>query len=179
MIIRTIAKVLALLNSNSRAGELGAGIAFGLLLALIPGGNLLFYSLFALAFFLKINLGLTIVSLFVFSLVVPPLDPSLNQLGLWLLTRPFLYDGFTGAYGTPVVPWTHFNNTLVMGGLVAGLLLYVPATILFTRLVRLYRDRVHARFMQSKLVKRFTQVPIIQKLSSAVQKARRYWPKSA
>jgi uncharacterized protein (TIGR03546 family) len=179
MIIRTIAKVIALLNSNSRAGEVGAGIAYGLLLALIPGGNLLFYLLFALAFLLKINLGLTIVSLFVFSIFVPLFDPLLDQLGLWVLTLPSLYEGYTGAYGTPVVPWTRFNNTLVMGGLVAGAVLFVPATLLFTRLVRLYRDRVHARFMQSKLVKRFTQIPLVQKLSAAVRGVRRYWPKSA
>ncbi|MFP4375751.1 MAG: TIGR03546 family protein [Spirochaetales bacterium] len=179
MIIRTIAQVLALLNSNSRAGEVGAGIAFGLLLALIPGGNLLFYLLFALAFFLKINLGLTIVSLFVFSIFIPLVDPALSRLGYWILTRPALFDQFTGAYATPVVPWTQFNNTLVMGGLAVGLIAYLPATLLFTQLVRLYRDHVHATFMQSKLVKRFTQIPLIQKLASATQQVRRYWPKSA
>ena len=52
-----IAKFLAALNANSRPGEIGAAAAFGFMLALIPGGNLLWFALFILVFLLKVHLA--------------------------------------------------------------------------------------------------------------------------
>ncbi|TVR54732.1 MAG: TIGR03546 family protein [Spirochaetaceae bacterium] len=179
MIIRLVAKLIALLNSNGRASEIGAGIAFGLWLALVPGGNLLFFALALTAFLVKINLGLTIVSFAVFLPIVPIADRLLDRIGYWILTRAPLEPVFARLLSTTIVPWTRFNDTIVMGGLVVGVVLFVPVAALATLFVRLYRRYIHARIAQSKIVKAIKATPIAQKLSAAIAQVRRVWPAAA
>lgn len=179
MIIRTIAKLLALLNSNNRAGEIGAAIALGLWLALVPAASLIFVALALVAFLAKVNLGMTIVSFLVFRLVAPALDPTLDSVGYWVLTLPSLGDFYASVYALPVVPFTRFNDTLVAGGLVSGAVLFVPVTLVSGLFVRLYRKHIHARIANSKLVKAFMATPFAQKVAGAVRGVQRVWPTSA
>ena len=179
MIIRLIAKLIALLNSNGRASEIGAGVAYGLLLALIPGGNLLFVALALVAFLVKINLGLTLVSFGLLSVVVPVFDPLLDRVGMAILSIESLRPLYTSLAATPIVPWTQFNNTLVMGALAAGIVLFIPVTLLAAVLVRLYRKHVHARIAQSKIVAAIKATPIARKIAAALAQVRRVWPTTA
>ncbi len=176
MVIRLVAKLLALLNSNRRSVEIGASIAFGLWLALVPSANLLFAGLVLLAFLVKINLGMTIVSFLVFLLIVPAVDPTLNALGARVLAAPSLQDLYRSAYATPVVPFTRFNDTLVAGSFVGGAALFVPVTLFGMFLVRLYRKHVHGRIANSKLVKAIMASPLAQKIASAMKQVQRVWP---
>ena len=175
MILRTIGKLVALLNSNSRPSEIGAGIAYGLLLALIPGGNLLFVALLVLLVFLKINLGLTLVFGLIFTALTPIVDPLLDDLGVWILTNPALGSVFATLYSVEPLPWTRFNDALVTGGLAAGLALYLPVTLVGSVLVRLYRKHVHDRIANSRIVKAIARVPLVQKLAAATGNARQLW----
>jgi uncharacterized protein (TIGR03546 family) len=178
VILRTIGKLVALLNSNSRPGEIGAGIAYGLLLALVPANNLLFVLLAVLLFFIKVNLGLAIVFSLIFSLLTPIVDPLVNQIGVWLLTNPSLESAFATAYSIDPLPWTRFNDGLVLGGFVVGIALFVPVLLSATLLVRLYRKHIHDRIANSRLVKAITRVPIVQKIVSAANKARAIWSRA-
>ncbi len=179
MIIRTLGKLIALLNSNSRPGEIGAGIAYGFVLAVVPANNLLWLALFVLAFLVKINLGLTLVFSLLFSLLTPFVDPLVDSLGVLILSSPLLEELLAALYAVDPMPWTRFNHALVTGGLVSGLLLFVPLTVTSALLVRLYRRHVHDRIINSKLVKAFTKLPIVQKIGAAAVQARRLWPGAA
>ncbi|MFW5789083.1 MAG: TIGR03546 family protein [Spirochaetota bacterium] len=179
MIVRMIAKLLALLNSNSRAVEVGAALALGLWLALMPAANLLFAALVVLVFLVKVNLGMTIASFLVLSLVAPALDPVLDAIGFRILTAPALEDLYTTVYAQPVVPLTRFNDTLVAGAFVSGAALFVPVTALGVVLVRLYRKYIHAKIADSKLVKAVMATPFAQKVAAAVRGVRRVWPTAA
>jgi len=176
MVIRLVAKLLALLNSNRRSVEIGASIAFGLWLALVPAPNLLFAALVLLVFLVKINLGMTIISFLVFLLMVPAVDPLLNALGAEVLTVPSLQGFYRSAYATPIVPLTRFNDTLVAGSFVGGAALFVPVMLLGMLLVRLYRKYIHARIAHSKIVKAIMASPLAQKIAAAVKQVQRVWP---
>jgi uncharacterized protein (TIGR03546 family) len=178
MIIRTLAKLIALLNSNRRAAEVGAAIAFGFWIALVPATNLIFAALVLVVFLVKVNLGMAIVSALVLSLVVPALDPLLNRLGEAILLAPGLEPVFTRMADMPVVPWTRFNDTLVMGTFVGGAVAFVPVMLLAVLLVHLYRKHVHAKIANSKIVKAFMATPFVQKLVRALRGVRRVWPAS-
>ncbi len=67
--IKGIARLIVALNANTRPGEIAAGAAFGLLLALVPGGNLLWSVLFILTFFLKINMAMELLLLGLLALI--------------------------------------------------------------------------------------------------------------
>src|SRR6056297_3503837 len=138
MIIKWIIKIFKAINSNKKPNELAAGVAFGLLLALIPGNNLLWISIFILTFFLKINLSMEFVFLAVFKLFIFILDPLLHSIGLFALNFNIFESIYTDFYNTPILPYTEFNNTIVMGGLLAGAILWYPVYKLSNKAILKY-----------------------------------------
>ncbi len=176
MIIRFIAKLLALLNSNRKPFQIGAGIAFGLFLALLPAANLAFAAVVLVVFLVRVHLGITLVAFLLFSLIVPAFDGLLNDLGFWLLSIPALQDLYSRVYEMPIVPLTRFNNTLVAGSLLSGIVLWAPVALLSMLLVNLYRKHIHARIVNSKLVKAFMATPFAQRVAAAMRTFQSVWP---
>jgi uncharacterized protein (TIGR03546 family) len=167
MLIGKFVRLAAAINANSRPGEIAAGIAFGMLLALIPSGNLLWIVLFAATFFLPAEL----VFLALFKLIAPLLDGWLHSAGYAVLTLPFLNSTFTSLYNIPIVPFTRFNNTLVMGGFLTGLALWLPLFFIARWLVTLYRLKIRDRIAESRVVKALKKLPWVSRLARAVQRA--------
>lgn len=50
------------------------------------------------------------------------LDPVIDQLGLYLLRLPALDHFWTEMAKAPVLPWTQFNNSMVLGSFLFGIL---------------------------------------------------------
>ena len=171
MVLSWIAKIFAALNSNKRPGEIAASIAFAFLLTLLPGANLLWIGLFLLMFFIKINLAVFLVFLALFALLPAAGDGVLSRLGTAVLTAPALGPFFTSLYNTPFLPYTRFNDTLVMGGLLGGLLLWPAVFLLFIVLVRLYRDKLRDRIARSKFVRGFQKIPLVRNFLVLYRKA--------
>jgi len=162
--ITFIAKIIVALNSNSRPSEMASAIAFGFWLALIPGGNLLWTLLFIIVFFLKLNLGSFLLTLALSRMFVPLLDSMLDLFGGLILQIPALEGFFTSFYNLPLVPYSLFNNTIVMGAFAAGLILWVPFFLIFLQLVKLYRKKVAPKIADSKIVKAMKGIPIVSKI---------------
>lgn len=164
-------KILKALNSNQRPGEIAAAVSFACLLALVPGGNLLWIALFALTFFLKVNLAVEMGLLVVLKIIAPLADPLLHSLGYLILTLPFLRGFMTSVQNAPVLPFANLNNTLVAGGFVLGLLLWAPLFFLFRFLVRRYREGFLRAIRKTKVYKALLKLPLVtkvQKLSKTV-----------
>jgi uncharacterized protein (TIGR03546 family) len=176
MPIKTVTKFLAGINANTRPGEIAAGIAFGFLLALQPGMTIVRIVLLAFAFMLKITMPALFFSLFVFALASPVLDVPSDLLGGFVLGLPALGGLFTMLYNMPLVPYTRFNDTLVMGGLVLGVLAWAPLFFLFRRLVTAYRNTLREKIVNSKAYKAFMKFPLIEKLVSIVGKILSFIP---
>lgn len=168
--ISFIAKLVVALNSNSRPGEMASGIAFGLLLALIPDGNLLWFSIFIIAFFIKHNIAALLLSMGLFRIFISVLDPFLDLLGGWLLKISTLHDFFTVLYNIPLFSYSNFNNTVVMGGFILGIILWIPVFILFTILIKIYRKKIAPKVANSKFIKFVKKIPVVSKISKSVQK---------
>jgi len=71
---------------------------------------------------------------------------------LALLSSPSLIGGWTFLYNLPIVPYTQFNNTVMLGSLVMGLLLLIPNYLLMKWLVIQYRERWMTRLQKMKIV---------------------------
>ncbi len=171
MFLKAIVKLVAALNSNKGVGEVAAGVAFGLLLALVPAGNLLWAALVLATWFLKVNFAVEMLVAAVLKLAAPLFDPLLDSLGAAVLTLPPLQGLFTALYNVPLVPLTRFNNTVVMGGLLAGIALWVPAYLVSRMLVRLYREKAKPRIEASRLYKWFRRLPLIEGLARLAARA--------
>jgi uncharacterized protein (TIGR03546 family) len=69
----------------------------------------------------------------------------------------------------PFVPFTGFNNTLVAGGLVAGIVLWIPVYFLIRPLVPFYRKSLGPKIKNLKLVQNITKVPLISSILSTAR----------
>ncbi|RYZ58627.1 MAG: hypothetical protein EOP07_06450 [Proteobacteria bacterium] len=50
------------------------------------------------------------------------LDPLMDKVGVLLLREPALDHFWTEMAKAPVLPWTHFNNSMVLGAFLLGIL---------------------------------------------------------
>jgi uncharacterized protein (TIGR03546 family) len=155
-LIKFIAKIFAALNGEISPRQLAAGFALGAWIGLIPFG-LLPTILLLLAFLINVNLTMVFLAAAVFKLIGFAFDPVANQLGFALLVKAAALKPFwTQLYNTPVVPYTRFNNTIVLGSFVAGLVLLIPIYLLARLGVERYRTRYREKFRDSKLMKAIT-----------------------
>jgi uncharacterized protein (TIGR03546 family) len=173
--IRFIAKLISALNANSRAGEIGAAISCGVLLALIPGGNLLWIALFLIFYFTKLHIASMLFTILIVKGFAFLFDPFFHSVGERLLRASRLEPIWTYLYSMPIIPYTNFNDTLVMGAFATGLILWLPLFFLFTGLVKVYRRTVAPKIAESKLVKTFQKIPLVQKISTAAKKGSSAW----
>jgi uncharacterized protein (TIGR03546 family) len=105
-----------------------------------------------LIFMLRVNTASAFLSAAVFSLVAYVGDPLFNKLGYLLLTAAPLQGLWTAMYNTPLVPWTRFNNTLVLGSLAFALAFFWPYYLLKAWGVRKYRENILATVQKWKIV---------------------------
>ncbi len=171
MLVKWIVSTLAALSSNKKTGELAAGVAFGLLLAFIPAGNLLWPVVLILTMFIKVHQGMEFIWLAVFKLLVPLIDWPLHNLGYAVLNIPALEGFFTWVNNIPLLPFTRFNNTLVMGGIVMGLILWVPVYFLFKWIITKYREKFQEKINNSKVLSQIKKLPVIRGLVSLITRA--------
>ncbi len=173
MLLKWIFNLFKVLNSNKNPGEIAAGFSFGLMLVLIPGGNLLWAVLLVLGFFTRLNLMTAFVFLGLGKIIVPLIDPLLDSFGFYILTLNQLRHVFTELYSIPLVPFTAFNNTVVMGGFVSGVILALPMWFLFRSFVILYRQNVRDKLKKTKFVRHITKLPLAGKISGMVKTYRK------
>ncbi len=167
MLVTLISKILTALNSNVKKEQIAAGMSCGVLLALVPAGNLLWILLFTLTFFFKIHYGMQMLVLAVLKLALPLFAPLLDALG-WAILNMDALAAFLGAlYNAPLAPFTRFYNSLVMGGLVAGLVLWLPLFLAFGALIAWYRAKMAPRVTQSRAYRAFMKIPLINSIAGA------------
>jgi len=137
-IFRPIKSVNYTLREN-RIGYIALGFVLGMFLGLLPFG---FNSaiILILIFALRNDLLAVILSAVLFSFLGFLIDPLAHSLGLVVLQAGFLQGLWTFLYNLPLVPFTGFNNTLVMGNGLIGIILTAPAGFLVQFLILKYRS---------------------------------------
>ncbi|MEE8061707.1 MAG: hypothetical protein V3T16_07740, partial [Gemmatimonadales bacterium] len=81
------------------------------------------------------------------------LDPVFGRLGAWLLGTPSLERLWITLYNVPVLPFSNFNNTIVLGSVVGWLILSVPIYFAARFGVARYRATIGAKVRNSKWYK--------------------------
>ena len=168
---KPVAKLIVALNGNLKKGQIAAGFAWGLLLGLIPAGNVFWIVLFVVSFFFKHHHASKMVVLAVLKIAAGAIAPAMDNIGWEILHIAALQPFFTTLYNMPFVPLTKFNNTLVAGGLVSGVVLFIPVFVLIFLLVPLYRNKVVPHLRNNKVVKVIKKLPIVAPLIDTVSKA--------
>lgn len=150
--LRTLAKLLHVLNSETEPGQISLAVALALVMGLAPFFALHNLVVLLLVLVLRVNLSAFLVSLALFSGIAYVFDPWLHKLGLTVLQLPLLQDLWVTLYNLPLWRLERFNNTLVMGGLVVSLVLFVPLILVCNALIRHYRAHVPGWFKNNRIV---------------------------
>lgn len=151
MLVRPTRMLAKALLADDSPRELALGLAIGMLLGLIPKGNLTAVLLSMLLLSLRANVAIGAMSAFVFSWIGMLLDPIAHRLGLAVLGNAWLDPLWSWCYELPFVAWTHFNNSVVMGNLLLGLVLFYPTLRLAERLAIRLRPLVVARLRKYRV----------------------------
>lgn len=150
--LKILASFFKALNEKASPRAIAGGLALGAIIGLTPKGSFHNAIVVLLIFLLPVNKSASLVSAGLFTLCSYLGDPLFNALGEALLTAPALSPLWTTLYNTPVVPWTRFNNTLVLGSLLFSLLIFYPLFLVTTRFVVAYREKVVAAASKWKIV---------------------------
>lgn len=160
--LRLLKDLFASLHGGSDPRHLAAGFALGAALGLVPKGNLFAVGFLLLFFALRLNKGLALLAAAFFTPLGWLADRPAHEIGLALLKAPALAGLWTALYDLPIVPLTRFNNTVVLGNLVLGLILFVPLYFAFLRFIAWYHANLAARVEKLKVVQWLKGLRIVQ-----------------
>ena len=141
----------ALITDNSPS-QMALGFALGVVIGLVPKGNMIAISLMVVLSAIRVNLGMGMLAAFAFSWAGVLLDPFTHRIGQALLTTNSLVPYWTQLYNQPMAPWTKFNNTIVLGSFVLGMSLLVPTFLIAKPIFQKYTPDWSERLQKFKLV---------------------------
>ena len=150
-ILRSLVRTL---HSDGSPGQIAFGIALGAALGLTPIANAHNLVIVLLLAILNVSFAAGMFAWIAFVPIGFMLDPVFHGIGRWLLVdveglRPF----WTTWDNVPGLALTNFNNTVVLGSVVAWLVLFVPLYFASRVGVTRYRATVGERVRNSRYYK--------------------------
>lgn len=155
-LLKLIQSIIKTLHSEGTPGQVAAGMALGAALGLTPLMNVHNLVVFSLLVLLNVSFGGGMLGWALFVPLGFMLDPLFHAIGLGLLEAPSLRGLWTTMFNAPLVPYTNFNNTIVLGSVVGWLALAVPIFFAARWGVARYRATIGQRVQQSKFYKAVT-----------------------
>ncbi len=161
--IKIISNFITAFRSGESPRQIALGFCFGFMLGLMPFWTIQGIFIFLVLFFVNINLSAGAIATLLASLIVYLLDPVFHAIGFFVLCQIDIVQGFwEWLYNTPIGPLSRFYNTVVMGSLVGGLILFFPLYWGMTKLVVNYRAGFEAKIKKYKLVQLMTGSKLFQ-----------------
>jgi uncharacterized protein (TIGR03546 family) len=151
-LLKLVQSLIKTLHSEGTPAQVAAGIALGSVLGLTPLINVHNLLIAALILVLNVSVGGALLGWALFLPVGFLLDPVFDRVGRQLLLEtPALEPLWTAWFNTPVLPYTNFNNTIVLGSVVAWLVLALPIFFAARYGVARYRATLGERVRRSRL----------------------------
>ena len=150
-LLKLLQSLVKTLHSEGTPGQVAAGIALGSVLGLTPLVNVHNLLIAAIILVLNVSVGGAMLGWALFLPLGFALDPVFDRIGHQLLLEtPALTPMWTAWFNTPVLPYTNFNNTIVLGSFVAWLVLAVPIFLAARYGVMRYRATWGERVRRSR-----------------------------
>lgn len=150
--IQILSNFIKILRAGQTPRQVASGFVLGSLAGLSPILSLQGIFIWFVIFVLDVNLSAAFLAFSVFALFAYVLDPLFHQLGYFLLVEIDALRGlWTTLYNAPLAPLTRFNNTLVLGSLVGGILLSPAVYVGVKRFVVAYRTHIGAQVESWKI----------------------------
>lgn len=152
-LVKQIFALLRLLHSENGDKSIAIGVSLGFILGLTPVLSLQGVLLLLILIFCRIQVVAALLAWLAFSFLPLIIPQPLNYIGSVILEASFLRPLWSMFYKAPVIPLSQFNNTIVMGGFVLGILgsplIYKSALFLTKK----YRGTIGSYLSNTKFVK--------------------------
>ena len=150
--LQIVKNFLQILRSGQTPRQIAAGFALGSMVGLMPFLTLQGMFLWLVILIFYVNLSAALLAVTLFALIAYVFDPVFHALGYYFLTGiPSLQGLWTSLYNAPIAPLTRFNNTVVLGSLLASLILYLPVYFGMKKFVLAYRAHLHTKIEKWKV----------------------------
>lgn len=153
LILKQLFAFIKLLNSDTGNISLALGMTCGFILGMTPVLSLHSLLIFLILFFFRIQIGAALMMAFFFKFIAYLLDPVFHAVGSNVLEMESLQEFFTTLYNMPILPYTRFNNSIVMGSAVVTFALSPIVFMASQYFIVKYREIVVARFRETKFWK--------------------------
>jgi uncharacterized protein (TIGR03546 family) len=161
--LKLVANFIKILREGQTPKQVAGGFALGSIVGLSPHLTLQALLIWLVILVLDVNLSAATLSMLVFGLIAFIFDPIFHHLGYFLLVD---IDGLKGVwttlYNAPLAPLTRFNNTVIMGSFVCGLILFTPIYFGMKKFVIAYRSTVGKRIEKMKIYQVISRSWIVQ-----------------
>jgi uncharacterized protein (TIGR03546 family) len=147
--------MIKLLHSENGTHQLAIGLTLGTFLGFSPFFSLQTILIFFIIFIFRVQIGAAFLSAFFFKFVAYLIDPAADYMGRLTLENTALIPVWTTLFNMPIVPYTRFNNSIVMGSFVFALILSPLVYFIFYKLVKQYRSQIVEKIEKSKYWKAF------------------------
>lgn len=153
LILKQLFGLLKLLNSDTGSNQIATGIAAGFVLGMTPFFSLQSILIFFCIFIFRIQIGAVFLSAFFFKFIAYLLDPAFHAVGSQALELTALQGFYTYLFNLPIIPFTRFNNTVVMGSGLVSIALTPLIFLISKSLIIRYRILVVSKLKQTKFWK--------------------------
>lgn len=155
--------ILKVLQTDVSPKQIAFGAVLGVFFGLVPG-LLMKCLIFILIMILRVNIGAALASAAVFALVGVLTDPLADKLGYLILNADLLVPVWTSLYNIPLLPFTKFNNTIVMGNIALSFIFFIPVYLIANRFLAYYREHWRDRVAKWRIVKLLTASSVSYKI---------------
>lgn len=156
-LLKLLQSLVKTLHSEGTPHQIAMGVALGAALGLTPIANVHNAVVLVILILFNVSFGAGLLGWALFTPVGFLLDPAFERVGRALLIdTPALRPLWTTMDHTPLVPFTNFGNTVVLGSVVGWLVLFVPIYLLARLAVLRYRSTFGERIREWRIVQAIT-----------------------
>jgi uncharacterized protein (TIGR03546 family) len=153
LFLRPVRILAQALIGNDTPRQSAWGFTLGMMVGLLPKGNLIAIALAMLLCGTKVNRAAGLLGVGLFSYLGWALDDFAHRLGAMVITWQPMQSMLASLYEQPLGPFVGLNNTVVMGQLLVGLYLFYPTYRASHAMATHVRPRVHAYLMKYRVIR--------------------------
>jgi uncharacterized protein (TIGR03546 family) len=152
--LKLLSRLVKILKSGEMPSQIAWGFVLGMVIGFISLRSLLAAFFILLVIILDVNISAAIFAALLFRAISYFAAPLFHTLGYWVLVEAeALHDLWGALYSIPFIPYTRFNNTVVMGSLVVSVVIVYPVFAGAKLLLLNYRKRFVHRVRTWKVMK--------------------------
>lgn len=167
-LLKMLKQVIVIFQTDISPNQVAWGFALGAILGLVPN-MFMKLVLFIIIMMFRVNVSAAFIAWAIYEILSFALDPLFDIIGYQILNISFLNAFYTWLYNLPVVPFTKFNNTVVMGSLIVGVILIIPNMIIAKKLLVYYRTHLREKVSKWKIVKILTATILATNVAKIVK----------